>query len=81
MHADSIIAYLKKHGQRLDSEIAAGTGIPLTKVNAAISLLSERGEISHCRVTRFNGDQEFKGTLCRLRGYIPPKAPGRKPGA
>jgi hypothetical protein len=81
MNTAPILQYLKKHGQRLDSEIAAATGIPLSKVRTSISALSQRGEISSCSVTRFNGDKPVEGTLCRVAGFIPPSAPGRKPGA
>lgn len=80
MHATPILQYLKKHGQRLDSEIAAATGIPLTKVRASLSILSAQGEISQCSVTRFEGTEKIEGALCRVAGYIPPKTPGRKPG-
>ena len=76
-----IMQYLKVHGQRLDSEIAAATGIPLAKVRRSLSDLSVRGEISKCSVTRFNDGEKVEGFLCRIAGYIPPKAPGRKPGA
>lgn len=75
-----IMQYLKVHGQRLDSEIAAATGIPLAKVRRSLSDLSARGEISKCSVTRFNDGEKIEGLLCRVAGYIPPKAPGRKPG-
>lgn len=81
MHASPILQYLKKHGQQLDSEIAAGTGIPLSKVRVSLSELSARGEISRCSVTRFNDGKPFEGILCRVAGYIPPSTPGRKPGA
>jgi len=80
MNASPILQYLKKHGQRLDSEIAAATGIPLTKVRASLSDLSARGEISQCSVIRFEGTERIEGALCRVAGYIPPKTPGRKPG-
>ncbi len=80
MHATPILQYLRKHGQRLDSEIAAGTGIPLPAVRTSISELSARGEISRCRVTRFSDGKPIEGVLCRIAGSIPPKAPGRKPG-
>jgi hypothetical protein len=30
---------------------------------------------------RFNDGKKIEGMLCRVSGYIPPKAPGRKPGA
>ena len=81
MHATTILQYLKKHGQHLDREIASATGIPLSAVRISLSELSSRGEISQCSVTRFNDGKPVVGTLCRVAGYIPPKAPGRKPGA
>jgi DNA-binding Lrp family transcriptional regulator len=76
-----IMQYLRKNGQRLDSEIAAATGIPLTKVRNLLTDLSAQGEISQCSVVRFNDGKKIEGTLCRVIGYIPPKNPGRKPGA
>lgn len=80
MHATPILQYLKKHGQKLDSEIAAATGIPLPTVLTSLSDLSARGEISRCSVTRFPDGMPVEGTLYRAIGFIPPKAPGRKPG-
>jgi len=79
MHTTPILQYLHKHGQRLDSEIAAATGIPLPKVRASLTDLSARGEISRCSVTRFNEGEATEGFLCRIAGTIPPKAPGPKP--
>ena len=79
MHAAPILQYLREHGQRLDSEIAAATGIPLRSVRISISDLSARGEISRCNVTRFSDGKPVEGVLCRIAGFIPPKAPGRKP--
>ena len=76
-----IMQYLKIHGQRLDSEIALATGIPLARVRRSLSDLSARGEISKCSVIRFNDGEKVEGFLCRIAGYIPPKTPGRKPGA
>jgi DNA-binding IclR family transcriptional regulator len=76
-----VLKYLKKYGQRLDTEIAAGTGLPLTKVRRSIAELAEQGAITHCKVTRFNGDEKFVGILCRASAFIPPSSPGRKPGA
>jgi predicted transcriptional regulator len=76
-----ILQHLKKHGQQLDSEIAAATGIPLPKVLSTLSDLSARGEISRCNVTRFHDGKPVEGILCRVAGFIPPKAPGRKPGS
>jgi DNA-binding Lrp family transcriptional regulator len=76
-----IMQYLKDNGQRFDSEIAAATGISLAKVRRSITDLSARGEISKCSVTRFNNGEKVEAELCRVAGYIPPKSPGRKPGA
>lgn len=81
MHDAPVLQYLKKHGQQLDSEIAAATGIPLRQVRISLSDLSARGEISRCTVTRYNDGKPVEGILCRVSGYIPPAAPGRKPGA
>jgi hypothetical protein len=75
-----VLQYLKKHGQCLDSEIAAGMGIPIKQVRRDISALAALGEITTCSVTRFNGNERFDGTQCRPASFIPPKAPGRKPG-
>lgn len=80
MHTSSILQFLKEHGQKLDSEIAAATGIPLPKVRLSLSDLSARGEISRCAVTRYTDGQAIEGMLCRVAGSIPPKTPGRKPG-
>lgn len=81
MHTTPILQFLKKHGQQLDSEIAAGTGIPLPKVRSTLSVLAARGEISSCKVTRFHDGKPATGMLCRVAGFIPPSAPGPKPGA
>lgn len=80
MSAAPILQYLKKHGQRLDSEIALATGIPLQKVRASINDLSSRGEVSRCSVTRYSDGKPVEGILCRIAGFIPPSTPGRKPG-
>ena len=80
LHAEPILQYLRKHGQRLDSEIAVATGLSLKTVRASISDLSSRGEISRCSVTRFDDGKPVEGILCRISGSIPPSSPGRKPG-
>ena len=76
-----IMQYLKANGQRLDTEIAAAVHMPLAKVRTLLANLSAQGEISKCMVTRFNNGEKVEGLLCRVAGYIPPKAPGRKPAA
>jgi hypothetical protein len=73
-----ILKYLKDRGEQLDSEIATATGIPLESVRRHVSALSARGEVMTCQSIRFNGGKKIEGTLCRIAGYIPPAAPGRK---
>ena len=80
MHNAPILQYLKTHGQRLDSEIAAATGISLAKVRLSLADLSARGEISKCDVTRYPDGKPVEGMLCLVAGFIPVAAPGRKPG-
>lgn len=76
-----ILKYLKDHGERLDSEIAAETGISLENVCLSLSELSAKGDVIMCRTTRFTDGTKVEGMLCRVAGYIPHAAPGRKPKA
>ena len=73
-----ILQYLKKYGDRLDSEIASATGISLAKVRLQISELAANGEVMSCRSTRFEKGKKIEGVRCRLVGYIHP-APGSRP--
>jgi hypothetical protein len=73
-----ILQYLKNNGERLDSEIAAATGLSLASVRRGMSDLSARGDVMMCRSIRFKDGQQIEGMLCRVSGYIPPAAPGRK---
>jgi len=76
---EEILQYLKKHGDRLDKEIAEATGISLTNVRLHLSELAAKGEIMVCSSIRFEKGEKIEGIRCRLSGYIPPAAPGRKP--
>jgi SRSO17 transposase len=80
MHTDQVLSHLKKHGQLLDSEIASATGIALAQVRKSLADLATRGQISQCSVTHFHGDKRVEGIQCRISGYVPPVAPGRKAG-
>jgi len=80
MHTAKVFEYLKKHGQLLDFDIAAATKISLTEVRASLNELSDRGDISKCSVTSYVKGKPIEGFQCRLSGYIPRPAPGRKPG-
>lgn len=80
MQTDQVLNHLKKHGQLLDLEIASATGIALSQVRKSLADLTARKEISQCSVTHYNGDKRIEGIQCRISGYVPPVAPGRKAG-
>ena len=73
-----ILDYLKGGGERLDSEIAAATGLSLAKVRQRVKALQARGAVMVCRSIRYKDGKEIDAVLCRVAGYIPPAAPGRK---
>lgn len=73
-----ILQCLKKYGERLDSQIAEETGVPLATVRERVADLAATGAVITCSVTRFDGDTRIDAWLYRVSGYIPPAAPGRK---
>lgn len=81
MYISPILQYMKKHGQKLDREIAKDTGISLILVRLTIAELQCLKEVSSCNVINFEDGVATEGVLCRLSGYIPPAAPGRKASA
>ena len=74
----AILEYLKDRGERLDSEIAAATGLSLANVRLGVTNLQARGAVMVCRSIRYKDGKEIDAMLCRVSGYIPPAAPGRK---
>jgi DNA-binding IclR family transcriptional regulator len=73
-----ILLYLKTNGERLDTEIAEATGLTLAKVRVQLAELAAKGEIMACHSTKFEKGKKIEGISCRLAGFIPPAAPGRK---
>jgi len=73
-----ILQCLKKYGQRLDSEIASEMGIPIASVRQKIAALAATGAIVTCNLTRFEHGKKIDALQCRVSGYFPPAAPGRK---
>jgi predicted ArsR family transcriptional regulator len=69
---------LKKHGQRLDLEIAKEMGVPLASVRRDLASLAATGAIITCSLTRFENGKQIDAWQCRVSGYVPPVAPGRK---
>ena len=81
IHKEPILKQLKRHGQMLDSEIAIATGIPLKQVRTTLEEMTAKGVLTGCHVIRYQGDTPVQSMQCRISGYIPPAAPGRKPGS
>ena len=73
-----ILDCLKKYGQRLDVEIAKETGVPLERVRERLAALAAAGEVITCNLTRFEKGKRIEAWQCRVSGYVPPLAPGRK---
>jgi DNA-binding IclR family transcriptional regulator len=73
-----VLDCLKKYGQRLDVEIAKETGVPLAKVRERLADLATTGAVITCKLTRFEKGVRTDAWQCRVSGYVPPLAPGRK---
>jgi len=73
-----ILQCLKKYGQRLDLEIAKEMGLPLATVRQRLTALAATGAIITCTLTRFENGKQIDAWQCRVSGYVPPIAPGRK---
>lgn len=73
-----ILQCLKKYGQRLDLEIAKEMGLPLATVRQRLASLEATGAVIMCSLTRFEDGKRIDAWQCRVSGYVPPIAPGRK---
>jgi transcription initiation factor IIE alpha subunit len=73
-----ILECLRKYGQRLDVEIAKETGVPLESVREALTALAATGAVIMCTLTRFEKGKRIEAWQCRISGYVPPLAPGRR---
>jgi predicted ArsR family transcriptional regulator len=73
-----VLECLRNHGQRLDLEIADETGLPLETVRQRLMALVAAGDIIMCRLTRFKNGVRTEAWQCRVSGFVPPRAPGRK---
>jgi predicted ArsR family transcriptional regulator len=73
-----ILLYLKTHGERLDAEIAQAVGISLSAARKHLVEMVAKGEVMSYQSTKFENGKKIEGMRCRVAGYIPPAAPGRK---
>jgi predicted ArsR family transcriptional regulator len=76
-----VLQCLKKYGQRLDLEIAEEMRVPLATVRRRLTELSAAGDVVMCQLTRYDGGKTIEAWQCRVSGYVPAPAPGRKPKA
>jgi hypothetical protein len=75
---NEILHYLKKHGERSDKEVAEALGIPLADLQLQLAELASKNQVMLCQSTKFVKGKEIKATICRIAGFAPPAAPGRK---
>jgi predicted ArsR family transcriptional regulator len=73
-----VLECLRKYGQRLDLEIAKETGVPLATVRRELTGLAASGAVVLCTLTRFERGTRIDAWQCRVSGYVPPPAPGRR---
>jgi len=74
-----VLDCLKKYGQRLDVEIDRELGMPLATVRTRLAGLAATGAVITCSLTRYEKGKRLDAWQCRVSGYVPPPAPGRKP--
>jgi predicted ArsR family transcriptional regulator len=76
-----VLECLKKYGQRLDLELASEMRVPLATVRERLSELRASGAVVMCTLTRYEGAKTIEAWQCRVSGFVPSPAPGRKPKA
>jgi hypothetical protein len=76
---NEILQYLKLHGERLDTEIAAATGIPLAQTHRHLAELTSKGEVMSCLSIKFEKGKKIEAISCRLVGFSVKSKPGAKP--
>ena len=74
----SILKHLKSHGEQLDVDIAVAVSIPLDKTRSYLAQLTAEREVMTYHSTQFVEGRKIEGIRCRLVGYTPPYASGRK---
>ncbi len=72
---------LKKHGQRLDLEIAKEIRRPVATVRQHLAALADSREAIVCKTIQFENGKQIEAWQGRVSGYMPPATPGRKPKA
>jgi len=78
MPTNQILQHLKTYGEQLDTEIADAVGMSVVKTRSYLSELTAQGEVMSCLTIRFVKGKKIEGISCRISGFIPKAAPGRK---
>jgi hypothetical protein len=65
----------------LDLVIAAEMRVPLATVCKRLAEVSAAGDVAMCHLTRYEGTKTMEAWRCRVSGYVPAPAAGRKPKA
>lgn len=76
-----ILQHLKKHGQRLDLEIARDLRVPLATVRQHLTALANSRQAVVCKTIQFENGRQIEAWQGRVSGFVPPPTPGRKPKA
>ena len=63
---EKILAYLNKHGESLDTEIAVATRLPLNKVHLHLHELMAKKEVMTLHATRYVDCIKSDVMICRL---------------
>ena len=71
---------LKKHGQRLDLEIAKELRMTVAAVRQHLTALADSRQAIICKTIQFENGKQIEAWQGRVSGYMPPATPGRKPG-
>lgn len=75
-----ILDYLKANGECIDSEIAKAVGLSLPNTLVQLAELAAKREIMAYQSTSFENGKKVEGMKCRVTGFLPKAAPGRKSG-
>lgn len=73
-----ILDHLKANGESIDSDIAQAVGLSVTKVRVVLAEMTARGEIMSYISTTYDNGKKVEAVKCRLAGFTPKAAPGRK---
>jgi hypothetical protein len=75
---NKILEYLKEQGEKLDTDIASATGLSVDAVRIQLKQLAANHEVMVCQTTRYVKGKKTECMSCRISGFIPKAAPGRK---